>query len=272
MSLCVAVVVGGSSYQRYIPMFIYFCLKSYPDIGIKLFLLGDINPKFADIISTVINMGDVTIKENCFYNYPKSNQELKTLRWILDKDEFDAYNNIYVGDVDILICRENPTLEEGHLDHCENNGLPYSNMVRTNSKHRLSGLHFMKKAEYYRVMSNIIDKYDGLLLKGKLIGQKNETVLYNMVKDSELSFPSNVYWVHHGLHLGLWRKGKREFVPWYVIGKESYRGYFRFFNELMNDSMYKEIYKITPLKEIKYMYDCLSNEFKEIQRDRTNNV
>lgn len=267
MSLCVLVVVGGTKYQRYMPLFIYFCFKSYPDVGIKIFLLGKLLKKYKDIINELSMLGDVTIKENCFSKYPKSNQELKTLRWVLDKEEFGAYNNIYIGDVDLLICREAIGLEEQHLIHCLDNDLPYSNMVRPNSKHRLSGLHFMKKDSYYAVMSSIIDKYDKLLLEGKLFNQKNETILYNMVKESGIGFPQDSFRPHHGLHLGFWRNGKRKRPvsdkAWGDVGKDSYKGYLKYFEKVIRSDLYKKIYKITPLKEIKYMMDELHNTFKE---------
>lgn len=268
MHTCISVVVGGNKYQKYVPMFIYFCLKSYTNVGVKIFLLDELKNKYTKIINKLSDMGDVVIKECCFSEYPRSNQELKMLRWVLDKSEFDDYNNIYVGDVDLLICRENPNLEEQHLVHCEDNKLPYSNMVRQNSKNRLSGLHFIKKDEYYAIFVEIIAKYRNLLLKSKLIDQKNETVLYNMMKESGLPFPSKTFWIHHGIHLGYWRNGKRKRPisdeAWSITGKESYRGYFKFFKEVMEEDLYKEIYKLEPLKEIKHMYDYLSNEFKEL--------
>ena len=87
-------------------MFVYFCLTSYPECGVKVFLTSALKNKYKDIINELKHYGDIDIKENQFLNYPKSNQELKALRWIIPEHHFKSYDNIYIGDVDILICPE----------------------------------------------------------------------------------------------------------------------------------------------------------------------
>ena len=48
---------------------------------------------------------------------PSSNQELKTFRWLIPQYYFKDYKYVYIGDVDMLICKENPPLLNLHIDH-----------------------------------------------------------------------------------------------------------------------------------------------------------
>lgn len=260
MSLCITTVVN-EKYQRYLPVFIYFCMESYPDCGIKIFLTENLLPKYKEHIKLLINRGNLVIIEKAFTNFPKSNQELKTLRWIMVPEMFDGYDNIYVGDIDLLICRELRSLEEQHIVHCENINLPYSNSVRKGST-RLSGLHFIKKEDYYSKVLLSINKYTKKLKEGKLFNVKNEVTLYNIIKDSGLGFSNGWFRPHHGLHIGLWRKGPRKIEQryWDVIDKDAYRDYYNYYLKLKNykDPLFKEI---TNLKEIVFMEKSLEKEF-----------
>ena len=257
MSLCVTTVVN-KAYQKYIPSFCYFCTKSYPYYGIKLFLTEKLVPKYKEI---VVELPQVEIIENAFTGFPKASQELKTLRWIITPEIFEGYDNIYVGDVDLLICRESQTLEDQHVKHCEEICLPYSNSVRPNST-RFSGLHFVRREFYYAEMLPIIKKYAKKLREGELCNSKNETILYNMIKESGLGFPKNWFRPHHGLHLGLWRRGPRKIEQryWDVIDKSAYRRYYEYYLTLKNagDSLFKEV---TNLSEIVFMEKSLGEEF-----------
>jgi hypothetical protein len=247
-------------------MFIYFCIRSYKEYGVKIFLTDELNDRYKPIIQELKTIGDVVIQEKCFSAYPKSNQELKTLRWIVTQRNFTEYDNIYIGDVDILICKENPSLELQHINHCEEINLPYSNIVRPYSANRLSGLHFIKKEEYYKALSSIINKYSRLLKNNKLKNIKNEETLYNMIKESELDFPSKYFWPHHGIHLGWWRKGYRMVSKkrWHQIGlKNDYKNYLKFFRKIEQENLYKKVYEVAPLEEIKFMKKALSKEFND---------
>ena len=252
--LCIALVVN-KGYQKYIPMFLYFCLKSYPEYGIKIFLTGKLKNMYADIVVKLCELGAVEIIESCYEEYSKRNsQELKTLRWLIEFNNFEGYDYVYTGDVDIIICREQISLLDQHLDHCEKLKLPYSNSVRPDSK-RLSGLHFVKKNEYYAQMDVVIQKYKELLRSGRLVNWKNEEILYRMVVESGLSLPQGWFRPHHGIHLGRWRKGELV-IPdkfWKAAKKEDYRKYYEFYKSLRGDLLYKEVYDSVKLPEIDYM-------------------
>jgi len=265
MSLCISTVVN-KSYQKYIPLFVYFCLKSYPKYGIRILLTEKLNQKYVNIIRELQKLkGDFKFYEECFIGYSKIGQQLKTLRWLIDKDYFDGYDNVYIGDIDILICKETPSLEEQHLNNCKILELPYSNIVRKSDKKRLSGLHFMKKEEYYNIMYSIIRKYSLLLKQGKLKHYGNEETLYNMIGESNLGFPIGQWRPHHGIHIGIWRKGFSNIseAKWGDIGgRNVYKEYYMFYKTLKDDDLFIEINKKIILLEIKAMELYLSREFK----------
>lgn len=261
--LCFTTIVHGKIYQRYAPMFVYSCLKAYPFSTVKLFFTGDIDTNFHKAFDCLGDVGNFIIEQNRFHSFPKENQPLKSIRWVLPSHYFAEYENVYIGDIDILICREVPSLLEQHLEHCQKQCLPYSNMVRPNST-RLSGLHFIKKDEYYIYMKDVIKKYKRLLKTGKL-KDKNEMVLYRMIQESSLGFPTDQFRPHHGLHLGLWRSGPRILneKKWKGVGgKKSYKIYWEWFKQIEDDPVFQMIEKICPIKEIEWMKQSMKSEFE----------
>jgi hypothetical protein len=261
--LCITTVVSRS-YQKFIPMFTLFCLKSYPEYGIKLFLTEKLKPAYANIINQLRKLGNIELVEGRYGGYPRSPHELKTLRWITTSDDFREYDYVYVGDIDIMICREEDPLLYQHLRHCEETGLPYSNSVRPNSN-RLSGLHFIKKDEYYLRMDPIIKKkYRKLLKAGKLFGIKNEEILYNMIRKVKFDFPKGWFRPHHGLHLRVWKNKPRKVSAqfWQSVGRENYKKYYEFYKSVKNDPLYKEAYRLDPLREFHHMERSLDEEFQ----------
>lgn len=260
--LCFTTVVHGYDYQKYSPYFLYSCLKSYPDSEVKLFFTEKIHKDFIPSFKKIDFSGKFELLENSFKEYPKGNQQLKTIRWLIPEKYFEEYEYVYIGDIDIFICREYPPLLYQHINHCECQNLPYSNMVRDNSK-RLTGLHFIDRREYYKKVSKTIEKYSILLKKGKLI-EKNENVLYNIIKESGLRTPNDRYRPHHGLHLGIWRKGPRILndKKWYGVGgRNSYMKYWNWFKTIEKDPLFFQIEKEIPIKELKWMRDSMTREF-----------
>src|SRR5699024_7683075 len=106
---------------------------------------------------------------------------MQSLRWLFYDKRFENYETIYIGDIDILIFRENKDIYSQHMEHCDVIELPYSNYIRLSTdyskltlkmffyylitkqfrllnkkiknepivENRLTGLHFVKQQEYY---------------------------------------------------------------------------------------------------------------------------
>ena len=133
---------------------------------------------------------------------------LKAARWLIPQEEVSDFEYVYIGDVDFIICREDPDIRARHVGHCRQNDLPYSNAVRVKDPpvRRLSGLHFIIVKPYYEKMASAMAEMRERILSGAfsdapIVG--NEFLLYEMVDRGIGRFPSLFYRPGHGLHLGV---------------------------------------------------------------------
>jgi hypothetical protein len=262
MSLCIA-VVANKKYERYIPYFCFFVKKSYPKCNVKIFALDGLSDKVKNFVHNGYRQSEVKIIERLFDGFPQSNQELKSLRWLIPKEHFSDYEYVYIGDIDMLICKEPFGLLEQHKKHCFDNQLPYSNCVRPNTK-RLTGLHFFETKAYYEKMSKVIEKYTKALRGNRLglrSGTRNEEVLYSMIVEAGFSLPADEFRIdidgsgpHHGLHLGIWRSGGN-IKPAVIdqIMKDSYLEHFEYFEKASKERTFSRLEKEIPLKELARM-------------------
>lgn len=271
MSLCISTVVN-KEYQKYIPIFIYFIYKSYPEYGIKIFLTDKLKSCYIPIIERLKLLCNVEIKENIFNKrFLNSGQQLKTIRWLINDSFFNDFDNVYIGDIDLIICKESMSLEQFHLNHCILNNLFYSNCIRPNTK-RMSGLHFIIKEKYFEKINPIIYKYKNNILNGKIIFNRNirnEHILYNMIEESGIGFPKNENRVdilgsgpHHGIHLGIWRS-KHNLTDGVInhIMMDRYKNHYNYYLSLEKNDLYQEIIKLTKIQEITYMKRFLNKIF-----------
>lgn len=206
-------------YMKYIPYCIYGVLKSYPDSYVKVYIQDNLT----DDIKAMLNMissKNFIIKENYYNNIIFSDNlniiggASKVLKWLIPYNELSDFKYAYIGDIDMLIVNEIPSLLNNHINHMNDIKLPFSNSVRDNQK-RLTGLHFIDVKKYYSKMNNIINYYinnnsmlNMILLKYK----RNEHFLYNIVMEG-IGFDENLiktntekyYRPHHGTHLGIIR-------------------------------------------------------------------
>jgi hypothetical protein len=129
------------------------------------------------------------------------------MRWVLYDDDFAGYENVYTGDVDMLIVRETPGLCELHVQHSEEIELPYSNRVRRGFK-RLTGLHFVRTHAYYPRVLPVMTRYRDRITAGQS-DIVDEELLYRMMEESVgLPQKRGSFTVHHGIHLGVFRRGE----------------------------------------------------------------
>lgn len=276
-SICISTFVFGD-YDRFIPYYIYSILKSYPDYFVKIFVLDRVSDKVnkcLELISSKISP-NFEIKENFLLHIPlqfkKNSQLLRTYRWLIPKEEFRGFDYVYIGDIDFLIVKEEPSLLDYHIKHCNIFHLPYSNVIRPKQKRkRLTGLHFFHIREYYEKMGDIINHYrinpyliqTFLSQKENKMGRSgNEDFLYMIVEEA-IGF-GNIkkypYRPDHGFHLGSLRDDK--LVPGYL----EFAGYFQFIDLVPNivslrksiglyfsDHVFSEILRVLPLPEILYL-------------------
>lgn len=248
--------IANEDYQKYVPWFVLFITKSYPDYRIKIYLTEEIIHKEA---FEFVKTEQVEYIENSFQEYPKSDQELKTLLF-LTKEQTD--DNVYMaGDVDVLICRERPSIDAYHSKLCELSGMIYNSYARYGTKRIKTCSHFVMP-EYWDIMDAVIDEYRKLHLKQKLcLGDYNkgmignEHILYQMLKEAELSIISIPEYLSsniiHGFHLGVWRMEKYALPKWFGIQRPYYIEWYNFFLEVEQSPEYEYLTEILPLYEIR---------------------
>jgi hypothetical protein len=212
----VAYVFG--TYEKYIPFYIYFINKNYPNHDVLIFNQGYVSSNVKESINSLKNF---YIYENIYpeLNEIKGSGGSKALRWLLPRKFFINYKYVYIGDVDVLILKENQLLFDFHKNQMDKFNLPFSNKVRLlpdgQTSKRLTGLHFFEVDPYYdkvETLSNNLlnDKKSAYDFLSRF--KRDEHALYHIVKKS-IGF--NEYEVAkmkrpwHGFHIGVVRGGKK---------------------------------------------------------------
>ncbi|GIN15391.1 hypothetical protein J32TS2_07470 [Shouchella clausii] len=260
--LCVTTYVYGN-YKKFIPYYVYSILKSYPDYFVKIFVNGQLSTDEHASLERIKQQlsKNVEIKETKLLKRVSLANEGKARRFLLPASEFAGFDYVYIGDVDFLIIKEDTPLLEGHIEHCQKIGLPYSNQIRPQSK-RLTGLHFIKTKEYYKKMDSLIAYYlerPEKIEEAFRTGIRDEEFLYNLV-EKRIGFgdiDKHHYRPHHGFHLGILRNGPDHFknyveqghtnpyhqLPPYDSLKKSLLAFYQ-------DRLFTEIKNLVPTKEI----------------------
>lgn len=228
--LCVVNYIYGEKYQGFIPLYIISLKESYPEYHIRLYIDNTLKEEIRESVDILCEYYDgITVIENYaqhtkFSKKAVSVQQIQRCqRWLFFDEAFLDYEAVYIGDIDLLICKEEKPLFEQHKLHCEVVGAPYSNISRAAGKRslapkmiarnivkfglgqsmkyyfgktkpviKLSGLHFVLAKEYYAGVNGVIDKfYDelNLLAEGKskrynLCSFNNEAMLRDLVMDA----------------------------------------------------------------------------------------
>lgn len=140
------------------------------------------------------------------------------IRYLFDHLRFHEYKYLYIGDIDMMIVRESPTILEFHKKELDETGLCYSNTQRgreTMGQARLTGLHFVDNDWWWRLTFDARAKWYNRLVFGN-IGHSpidDELMLMQIVKDSGFGLPPprrDLIERHHGLHLGTVRAHEKE--------------------------------------------------------------
>lgn len=209
------VVYVFGNYEKYIPYYIYFINLNYPDDDILIFYQDTISK---NIVESLKGFSNYKLFENVLPEHRNiSGGGPKLLRWVLPKEYFEGYKYVYIGDVDILVLKEEKSLFDFHKTQMIQFNLPFSNKVRLLPKGglstRLTGLHFFEVIPYYEKIENLALKilndkvYSENFLKGL---ERNEHVLYKLVKscigfDEKEVAKMERPW--HGFHVGIVRGG-----------------------------------------------------------------
>lgn len=220
-SVCIAIYAYGA-YQKYIPLYVFSIMNSYPNYSCLIFHDEDLNSSILNDLKMLNStFGGVEIVElqDEYYTLLKKifieNECRPAIRWFLPIEELKRYDYVYYGDVDFLIVPEIPSLSAQHIMHMHITELPFSNIKRKGEK-RLTGLHFVKTKQYFnKIYSNenisieIINKW----LKDKPNKGVDEFILYKIITNSMSieSINKIMFRPYHGFHFAASREPMFEF-------------------------------------------------------------
>lgn len=260
-SLCFSVYCD-SRYAPYIPWYIMSALAAYPNAAVRAFCFHKLGGRLKNTLSALTQHGDWQVFDECSSKVWQNTHGLKTVRWLLYPEQIHEFDNVYNGDIDILICPEQPTLLERHLERCNQFSLPYSNWVRKYPRlparltawhrNRMYGVHFTKR-EWFEETAELRERWlkwlgDGVLFK-KLKCIKNEHVLYLLAEKSVGLPPEDEPDLGqlHGIHLGIWRNWRKhrrayeQVVTRCEITDHPFTEYARFYESLKGMPAYQRV-------------------------------
>ncbi|MEA4967964.1 MAG: hypothetical protein VB048_07620 [Bacteroidaceae bacterium] len=226
--ICIVGYNFGEKYQSFIPIYIYSILKNYPDYSVIIFSDIELNTRTKEMIELINNLGDFEIVENYRFGLEEGRKinnilsHKQAIRWFFYDEKFSKYETIYIGDIDIFICKEAGGIYNQHMIHCDKIGLPYSNYIRLTTdcdkltfkmilyylktkqydrllkklkgvaitENRLTGLHFLKTHEYFdNVKQYFPDFINEITSRSTRIIRNDEAMLYELVVKSGIGLP-----------------------------------------------------------------------------------
>lgn len=132
--------VYGTKYQTFIPQYIFFANKAYPGVEAVFYVSNKLTKRVRKNLELLrangflFSIHAINIsKELGVRRGQIPNKVLRAARWLICDDYLKSFDEIYHGDVDLLVCPERTSLFEQHEKHMAFLGLPYSNIVRPNA-------------------------------------------------------------------------------------------------------------------------------------------
>jgi hypothetical protein len=271
--ICVTTYVAGD-YQEYVPIYLYSILKSYPGYHPIVFCGEKLRTNVKKSLEILSNsgIGDFDVVEEALKDIPNSGRRtIASKRWVLYDPKFEDFKHLYIGDVDIFIVPEKPSLTEQHLTHMKALGLPYSNVRRHTDANRLSGLHFVETGPYFKKIRPMLPQYRQMLMDPKF-DTNDEAFLKQIIEASGLGLPpissidadvninsqtdpTQAYFrPHHGIHLGLFRSTpegeKRQ-----ILESDVYVEYLEKGRKMMDTPLFRNLRKNIQAESINTVFD-----------------
>lgn len=216
-------------YEDFILLFCLSILKHVPDSLIEICVEDDIRYKTEQektLKYLYDKFGDqILIRTSEYPNTPA------TARFISDVVSETEY--VYISDIDFIILKGD--IVEKHVTHMKETGLPYSNMVRGDTK-RMTGVHFTRRDSYYPV-----DRMPRILALAKKLS--DEEILYYVVLSKNLPLPKDDFRPLFGIHMSPNRHATDK-LGWSING---YREEWKVFRET---------------EEFKFLYPFFSGRIK----------
>jgi len=233
-SLCVTTIVSGI-YQWYIPLFLYCLKKAIPTASPLIYTRGPC------ILPDLWKNLCIEIPDE----YHGEGYTTAALRFVHSDPQLEAFDFVYITDIDILMKPEKIALVDQHVRTMKKHELEcYDNYVSTNSttEKKVPGVHFVTK-DWWPRTAGAREKYRLLLKKtGATSWEFDELMLYCIISESGLQEPPKLpnLWAHHGVHLGDWR---RQIEQKRLSKNRMQADLYCFVQELMADRQFVDIMK-----------------------------
>lgn len=158
--LCVVAFAAGEKYIQYLPLFVYSLKRAYPEYGVRVFGVEDMDAKTKKALR-LINHGDFEYIKLKLNNTNLSLKFKKLIRWVLlleDYIDIRKYEYVYYSDVDIFFLKDELGLVLPHVKHMEFISLPFSNTCRCRT---------ITFEDYFGKLN--LKKYVKKILQGRLV-------------------------------------------------------------------------------------------------------
>lgn len=195
-SLGFLTIAVGAKYEKFVAPYITSTQLSYPGSTVEI-LVND-SEEFTKNNAAQVD-GLRQHFDGCFWisTIPSHLRNLQpgAARFVTQPLGMPMPEILYIGDVDILILTDPPTIDK-HVDYMNKLGLPYSNRTREGVP-RLTGLHVVRTADYFKKLQ------PGVLAEAASSLRKitDERLLYELMKDNfgipKVSVPRPI----HGIHM-----------------------------------------------------------------------
>ena len=204
------VQVSGKRYQSFLIDYIFFAWRAYSNSTVIVLYDRSFSKKTKDGLKYLEGIGckfvliktdfkklffkKTTLFKN--YLYTRNISFRQCGRFLINHPVFHEFDELYIGDIDILISREEENLFKQHRIHSELLKMPYSDIVRKSRKksnkgfvysikcflkygliffkqkrkykndiiiHEMTGLRYIKVDEYFKKVNNNLYKYINLI-------------------------------------------------------------------------------------------------------------
>ncbi len=261
--LCLIYYVVTERYEHYIPFFLYFLGKAYPNINTYIAIRQPLCGVVKDQMLPLVDNKNYKIEIE-FQDYPIYSEFTKILRWIVRNDHTDQFEYLYYGDIDIFIMKQKPSLMESHLARMNEFDTFYSNGTFTDIDgiEKMTGIHFCKRKEWYNAIWPTLVKYrDKIRKTGRIPEEFNNPItkkftnlwaFTKMVEEAGIPITKGLWLGTSGLHLG----NSREPGYWKILFNPHSQAndqinFFRTFRSLIkNDIVFNKLLELT-IKEIR---------------------
>ncbi len=237
-SLLITTFVFGESYCSYIAPYIYCAKKAYPEYDILINVDTEENissithqlKKLDKAGITGYKIQKIKMPEGLSQKALSDKSVNMAARWLCWNEEYREYEGVYIGDIDLLICKEGCSLFDQHEIHCQTLGLPFSNIARVYNRKltlrqiasmtkkwgiitalkdtrkqlvdipRLTGLHYFKpsvcgdriKEALPREYDEINSIFNGTNLKYGVYSALDEFFLFGLYEKAGYQMPNTV--------------------------------------------------------------------------------